>query len=111
MQIAATTKNLSYASFKLTLHADTNLWCVRCVEQSEFPEGFVRRSVRTVRYRGARALAVVLAVGALRRADIQPGALPRRRRAMCRDHAARGAKVSRGSEAVLIPELHVVVPA
>lgn len=95
----------------LTPQANTNLWCVRRVKKSEFPEGFVRRSVRTVRYRGAGALAVVLAVGALRRARIQPGALPRRRRALCRDHAARGAEVARGSEAVFVPELHVVVSA
>lgn len=83
---------------------------MRCVKQSEVPEGLVRRSVGTVRYRGAGALAVVLAVGAPRRAHIQPGALPRRRRALRRNHAARGAQVGRGSEAVLVPELHVVVP-
>lgn len=83
---------------------------MRCVKQSEVPEGLVRRSVGTVRYRGAGALAVVLAVGGLRRAHIQPGALPRRRRAARRNHASRGAHVGRGSEAVLVPELHVVVP-
>lgn len=95
----------------LTQHADTNLRCVRSVKQSEFPEGLVRRSVWTVRYRGAGALAVVLDVGALRRARIQPGALPRRRRAVRGYHAARGTQVGRGSEAVLVPELHVVVSA
>lgn len=84
---------------------------MRCVEKSEFSEGLVRRCVRAVRDRGAGSFPVVLHVGPLRRPPVQPRTLPRRRRAVGEDNAARGPQVRRGAEALLVPQLHVVVPA
>lgn len=89
--------------------ANTNLGSVRRVKESEFPEGFMRRRVGAVRDRGAGALALVLGVRSLRGASVEPGRLPRGGRAVGESEAARGPQVGRRAQALLVPELHVVV--
>lgn len=95
-------------TFALNQARTTYLWCVWCVKQSEFSEGFVGRCVGAVRDRGP--FPVVLGVQSLRWPPVQRGRLPRRRRAVGEEYGARGAQVGRGAEALLVPLLHVVVP-
>lgn len=95
----------------LLQHTKAYLWCVRSVKESEFSEGFVWRCVGAVGDRRAGRFPVVLHVRPVRGASVQPGGLPWRRGAAGEDHAARGPEVRGGSEALLVPQLHLVVPA
>lgn len=80
-----------------------------CVEEPKFSEGFMRRCVGAVRYRGAGALPVVLDAAPLRRPSVHPRHFLRRRRTVGENNAAGGLQQGRGTKALLVPQLHVVV--
>lgn len=92
----------------LIVKANTNLWCVRCVKKSELSEGFMRRCVGTVRDRGAGSPSILLDV--FRGASVQTRGLPGRWGAVGKNNAARQLQVGQRTEALLVPELHAVVP-